>query len=36
MELKKCSYIIPDHLNDGYGIKEKHVDKALGLGAEII
>jgi single-stranded-DNA-specific exonuclease len=32
----KCDYIIPDRLNDGYGIKEKHVDKAIELGAQII
>jgi single-stranded-DNA-specific exonuclease len=32
----KCDHIIPDRLNDGYGIREKHVDKAVELGAEII
>jgi single-stranded-DNA-specific exonuclease RecJ len=32
----KCDYIIPDRLNDGYGIKEKHVDKAISLGAKVI
>jgi single-stranded-DNA-specific exonuclease len=34
--IKKCDYIIPDRLNDGYGIKEKHVDKALEMGTEVI
>ena len=36
-ELKiKCSYIIPNRLNDGYGIKVEHVKKAIDDGAEII
>jgi single-stranded-DNA-specific exonuclease len=34
--VKKCDFIIPDRINDGYGIKEKHVDRALEMGAEII
>jgi single-stranded-DNA-specific exonuclease len=34
--VKQCDYIIPDRLNDGYGIKEKHVDRALEMGAEVI
>lgn len=34
--VKHCDYIIPDRLNDGYGIKEKHVDRALEMGAEVI
>lgn len=34
--VKECHYIIPDRLNDGYGIKIKHIDKALTLNADII
>jgi len=34
--VKSCKYIIPDRLNDGYGIKEKHVDKAIELDSEVI
>jgi len=32
----QCDYIIPDRLTDGYGIKKKHVDRALTLGTEVI
>jgi len=32
----KCDYIIPDRLNDGYGIKIKHVDRAIELGSHVI
>ena len=32
----KCSYLIPDRLNDGYAIKNQHVDQAIELGAQII
>jgi len=31
-----AAYIIPSRLNDGYGIKEKHIDKAIEMGAEVI
>jgi single-stranded-DNA-specific exonuclease len=34
--VKDCKFIIPDRLNDGYGIKEKHVDKAIELGSDVI
>jgi single-stranded-DNA-specific exonuclease len=34
--VKKCEFIIPDRINDGYGIKEKHVDRALEMGTEVI
>jgi len=32
----QCDYIIPNRLTDGYGIKEKHVDRAIELGADVI
>ena len=34
--VKESKFIIPDRLNDGYGIKVKHVDKAIELGSEVI
>jgi single-stranded-DNA-specific exonuclease len=34
--VKKCDYIIPNRLEDGYGIRTKHIDRALELGAEVI
>jgi len=34
--VKKCDYIIPNRLDDGYGIKNKHIDRAIELGAQII
>ena len=34
--VKGIKIIIPDRLNDGYGIKVKHVDKAIELGSEVI
>jgi single-stranded-DNA-specific exonuclease len=34
--IQKVDYIIPDRLNDGYGMKEKHVNRAIELGAEVI
>jgi len=34
--VKKCDFIIPDRLNDGYGIKQKHVDRALEMKAQVI
>jgi single-stranded-DNA-specific exonuclease len=34
--VKECNYIIPDRLNDGYGIKQKHVDRAIEMGTEVI
>jgi single-stranded-DNA-specific exonuclease len=34
--VSKCDYIIPDRLNDGYGVKEKHIDRAIEMGAEVI
>jgi len=32
----KCSYLIPNRLEDGYGMKEIHVDQALEIKADII
>lgn len=32
----ECSYIIPNRLEDGYGINISHVDKAIAKGAEIL
>ena len=32
----KVHHVIPDRLNDGYGIRNKHVDRALELGARVI
>ena len=29
-------FIIPDRLNDGYGISRKHIDEAKNLGGEVI
>jgi single-stranded-DNA-specific exonuclease len=29
-------HVIPDRLNDGYGIRDKHVDRAIELGAKVI
>jgi single-stranded-DNA-specific exonuclease len=34
--VKKCDYIIPNRLEDGYGIRVKHIDRALELNAEVI
>ena len=34
--VKRCDYVIPDRLNDGYGIKQKHVDRAISTGAQVI
>jgi single-stranded-DNA-specific exonuclease len=31
-----AAYIIPSRLNDGYGVRELHIDKAIKLGAEVI
>ncbi len=31
-----CTYVCPDRFNDGYGMKEKHIDYAIASGCDVI